>query len=77
VGNVKSQAVINLKPLLCPIWDVGREIDVKKVRFVVRLDPKADDDLTVRRRKNVEATTKQCPVGFNPHKVFTIGNEHR
>ena len=42
VGKGRSQAVINIKPLLRPIQDVGREIDVKEWRFVGHLDPKAD-----------------------------------
>jgi hypothetical protein len=50
---------------------------VKDLRFVGRLDPKATDDLSVRLRKNVEAMTEQHLVGFDPHEVFTIGNEHR
>ena len=39
VGKGRSQAVINIKPLLHPIRDVGREIDVKQWRFVGHLDP--------------------------------------
>jgi hypothetical protein len=77
MGKGRSRAVINIKPLLRPIRDVGREIDVQEWRFVGRLNPKAFGDLPVRLRKNVEATTKQHPVGFNPHEVFTIGDEHR
>ena len=50
---------------------------MKEWRFVGRLDPKVAGDLPVRLRKNVEATTKQRPVGFDPREVFTIGNEHR
>jgi len=49
---------------------------VKEGRFVGRFDPKAADDLPVRLRKNVEETTKQHLVGFDPREVFTIGNEH-
>jgi hypothetical protein len=52
------------------------EIDVKEWRFVGRLDPKAVGDLLVRLRKNVKAMIEQRLVGFDPHKVFTIGNEH-
>jgi hypothetical protein len=65
------------KPLLRLIRDVGREIDVKEGRFVKRLDPKATGDLSVRLRKNVEATTKQRLVGFDPHEIFTIGKRRR
>jgi len=77
VGKGRSRAVINIKPLLRPIRDIGREIDVKEWRFVGHFDPKAISNLPVRLRKNVEATTKQCPVGFDPREVYTIGNEHR
>ena len=76
MGKGQGRATINIKPLLHPIQDVGREIDVKEWRFVGILDPKAAGDLPVRLRKNVEATTKQRPVGFDPHEIFTIGNEH-
>jgi hypothetical protein len=65
------------KLLLCLICDVGREIDVKEGRFVNRLGPKAAGDLSVRFRKNVKATTKQRPVGFDPHEIFTIGKRRR
>ena len=47
MGKGQSRAVINIKPLLRPIQDVGREIDVKEGRFVGRFDPKATDDLPV------------------------------
>ena len=77
MGKGWSRVVINIKSLLRPIQDVGREIDVKEWRFISCLDPKAAGDLPVRLRKNVEATIKQHPVGFNPHEVFTIGDEHR
>jgi hypothetical protein len=77
VGKGQSRTIIDIKPLLHPIQDVGREIDVKDLRFVGRLDTKATDDLSVRLRKNVEAMIEQHPVGFDPHEVFTIGNEHR
>ena len=77
MGKGQGRATINIKPLLHPIQDVGREIDVKEWRFVVHLDPKAIGDLSFRLRKNIDATTKQRPVGFDPHEVFTIGNEHR
>jgi hypothetical protein len=75
MGEGWGQAVINIKPLLCPIRDVGREIDVKEGRFVGCLDPKDANDLSVKLRKNVKATTKQCLVGFDPHEVLTIGNK--
>ena len=77
MGKGRGRAVVNIKPLLRPIWDVGREIDVKEGRFVGHLDPKAIGDLSVRLRKNVEATTKQRLVGFDLYEVFIIGNEHR
>jgi hypothetical protein len=47
VGKGQSRAVINIKPLLPLIWDVGREINVKEQRFVGCLDPKAASDLSV------------------------------
>jgi hypothetical protein len=49
---------------------------VKDLRFVGHLDLKAANDLSVRLRKSVEAMTEQHLVGFDPHEVFTIGNEH-
>ena len=76
MGEGRGQAVINIKPLLRLIWDVGRKIDVKEGRFVSRLDPKAAGDLSVRLRKNVEAMTKTTPSGVRPREVFTIGNKH-
>ena len=42
MGKGWSRVVINIKSLLRPIQDVGREIDVKEWRFVGHLDPKAD-----------------------------------
>ena len=77
MGKSQSRAVVNIKPLLHLIWDVGGEIDVKEWRFVGRLDPKAVGDLLFKLGKNVEATTEQCLVGFYPRKVLTIGNKHR
>jgi len=77
VGKGRGRAVVNIKPLLRPIWDVGREIDVKEGRFVGHLDPKAIGDLSVRLRKNTEATIEQRLVGFDPRRVHTIGNKHR
>ena len=77
MGEGQGRAVINIQPLLRLIRNVGREIDVKEGRFVGYLDPKVAGDLSIRLRKNVKAMTKQCPVGFNPHEVFIIGNEHR
>ena len=77
MGEGRSQVVINIKPLLRPIQDVGRQIDVKEGRFVGHLDPKAADNLPVRLRKNIEAMTKQRPVGFDPCEVLAIGNKHR
>ena len=47
MGKGQSRAVINIKPLLRPIWDVGWEIDVKEWRFIGHLDPKAIGDLPV------------------------------
>ena len=47
MGKGQSRAVINIKPLLRPIWDVGREIDVEERRFIDRLDSKAAGDLSV------------------------------
>ena len=47
MGEGRGRAVINIKPLLHSIQDVGREIDVKEGRFVGRFDPKATDDLPV------------------------------
>jgi hypothetical protein len=72
VGKGQGRAIINIKPLLCPVWDVGKEVDVKEQRFVGRLDSKAIGDLPIRLRKNVEAAIKQHPVGFDPYEVFTI-----
>ena len=72
-----GRAVINIKPLLHPIQDVRREINVKEGRFVGCLDPKAIGNLSIILRKNVNATTEQRPVGFNPHEVLIIGNKHR
>ena len=46
-------------------------------RLVDRLDPKATGDLSLRLRKNVEATEKQRPVGFDPREVLAIGDKHR
>ena len=76
MGKGRGRAVVNIKPLLRPIWDVGREIDVKEGRFVGHLDPKAIGDLSVRLRKNTEATIEQRLVGFDPRRVHTIGNKH-
>ena len=50
---------------------------MKEGRFVNHLDPKAVGDLSVRLRKNVEATIEQRLVGFDPRRVHTIGNKHR
>jgi hypothetical protein len=63
VEEGRGRAVINIKPLLFPIQDVGREINVKEGRFVSCLDPKAIGDLSIKLRKNLKATTDQCPVG--------------
>jgi hypothetical protein len=49
---------------------------VKEGRFVGCLDPKVVGDLSDRLRKNIEATTKQHPVGFDPREIFIIGNKH-
>ena len=49
---------------------------MKEGRFVSCLDPKATGDLSIRLRKNVDATTEQRPVGFNPREVLIIGNKH-
>jgi hypothetical protein len=76
VGKGQSRTIIDIKQLLHPIQDVEREIIVKEWRFVGRLDPKAVSNHSVRLRKNVEATTKQRPIGFDPREVLTIGNEH-
>ena len=48
---------------------------MKEGRFVSCPDPKVVGDLLVRLRKNVEAIIEQCPVGFDPHEVLTIGNK--
>ena len=50
---------------------------MEEQRFVGRLDPKAARDLPVQLRKNIEASTEQRPVGFNPRKILTIRDEHR
>jgi len=47
IEKIWSRVVINIKPLLRPILDIGREIDLKEWRFVSRLDPKAAGDLFV------------------------------
>jgi hypothetical protein len=45
VGIGRTRAIINIKPLVHPIQDVGRKIAVKERRFVDNLDPKATGDL--------------------------------
>ena len=47
VGKIWSGVVINIKSLLRPIQDIGREIDLKEWRFIRCLDPKVAGDLLV------------------------------
>ena len=50
---------------------------MKEGRFVGYLDLKVAGDLSIRLRKNVQATIEQRPLGIDPYEVFTIGNKHR
>jgi hypothetical protein len=45
VGKSQGRTIINIKPLICPISNVRREINVKEWRFVGHLDPKTVGDL--------------------------------
>ena len=47
MGESRGRTVIDIKPLLHPIWVVGGEIYVEEWRLISHLDPKATDDLLV------------------------------
>lgn len=77
MGIHRGGTVIDIKPLLHPVWDVGRKIDVEKRRPVSRLDPKTASGFLPRLREHIKVVVEQRPVWFNSHIVLIEGNKHR